>query len=367
MSDVLAIINKINQKGKASQKEVKLLEAEILQNVEFSAAYIQERDSTFLVFFQGTPFAGISEKANYADVYGFGNFKKVLSPTFWGDLNNKLALSSGKVVATIPNNAPFTSSKRLLELGEKMANGSSIAKSGFKAEQILTDFLNSPDGPDCLSLHNICPKNEIKNIKAERLVGRKKTDVRVSIEKTNGEVMKINLSVKKSTADFSQLERGDLEKYRQLLNMPDKVYNLLKFFLGKSLPSGYDSSKTFRETHRLFLDELTDEDQKSIIDFFDSIKKDLIHNAFLGTDPESRPHFLVTINKEDPIQSDFKEAKFTAAEKAITIALDTGKVLLSPRGSLKIGKITLQRKGGDGGKPKACDIQIKFNPSDYHE
>ena len=39
-----------------------------------------------------------------------------------------------------------------------------------------------------------------------------------------------------------------------------------------------------------------------------------------------------------------------------------GEVKISPRGSLKIGTITLQRKGGDGGRPTANKLQFKANP-----
>ena len=41
-----------------------------------------------------------------------------------------------------------------------------------------------------------------------------------------------------------------------------------------------------------------------------------------------------------------------------------GDVRISPRGSLNIGKITMQRKGGDGGRPSANQLQFKINPID---
>lgn len=87
----------------------------------------------------------------------------------------------------------------------------------------------------------------------------------------------------------------------------------------------------------------------------------------MGSDPEMRPDYLVTIHKENPVQEDFKDAHFIPIEKAIAIALDDGVVSITKGGNIKIGKITIQRKGGDGGKPSACDLQIKFCPSDYHE
>jgi len=43
---------------------------------------------------------------------------------------------------------------------------------------------------------------------------------------------------------------------------------------------------------------------------------------------------------------------------------DNGKVEISPRGSLKIGKITMQRKGGDGGRETANMLQFKLDPAE---
>jgi len=39
-----------------------------------------------------------------------------------------------------------------------------------------------------------------------------------------------------------------------------------------------------------------------------------------------------------------------------------GDVAISPRGSLNIGKIGMQRKGGDGGRDTAKMLQFKINP-----
>ena len=40
-----------------------------------------------------------------------------------------------------------------------------------------------------------------------------------------------------------------------------------------------------------------------------------------------------------------------------------GAVKITPRGSLKIGRITMQRKGGDAGRETAKMLQFKINPA----
>jgi len=39
-----------------------------------------------------------------------------------------------------------------------------------------------------------------------------------------------------------------------------------------------------------------------------------------------------------------------------------GSVRITTQGSLKIGKITMQRKGGDAGRDSAKMLQFKINP-----
>src|SRR2546421_217010 len=39
-----------------------------------------------------------------------------------------------------------------------------------------------------------------------------------------------------------------------------------------------------------------------------------------------------------------------------------GDILITKKGNLKIGKVVIQRKGGDGGKETANMLQFKFDP-----
>ncbi len=42
---------------------------------------------------------------------------------------------------------------------------------------------------------------------------------------------------------------------------------------------------------------------------------------------------------------------------------DDGSVEISKKGSLKIGRITIQRKGGDNGRESANMLQFKIDPT----
>ena len=44
-----------------------------------------------------------------------------------------------------------------------------------------------------------------------------------------------------------------------------------------------------------------------------------------------------------------------------------GDVTITPRGSIKIGKVTVQRKGGDNGRDTANMLQFKLDPTELFE
>jgi hypothetical protein len=45
----------------------------------------------------------------------------------------------------------------------------------------------------------------------------------------------------------------------------------------------------------------------------------------------------------------------------------SGEIQITPAGSLKIGRITMQRKGGDNGRESANMLQFKINPAELFE
>jgi hypothetical protein len=134
---------------------------------------------------------------------------------------------------------------------------------------------------------------------------------------------------------------------------------LLQCFTGEKLPILYDEQKTFRKKNRMFLDELKESDLKELLSYFETHKESFLQTAFLGLEKELEPHYLVCIQG-----SDLSSAKFINMSKVLSLALN-GPVELTPRGSLKIGKVTLQRKGGDGGRESAKDLQMKIKPKDF--
>jgi hypothetical protein len=66
---------------------------------------------------------------------------------------------------------------------------------------------------------------------------------------------------------------------------------------------------------------------------------------------------LVIIKNEEPIKWVLKPIN------EVLNFFGNGEVKISPRGSISIGRITMQRKGGDNGRPSANMLQFKIDPT----
>ncbi|MEB2811045.1 hypothetical protein Q9Q61_07610 [Campylobacter upsaliensis] len=95
---------------------------------------------------------------------------------------------------------------------------------------------------------------------------------------------------------------------------------------------------------------------KKFLNMFLIQNKILILNDILkGRGQFASEWFLVILKLEDKIEWVLKPINEV-------INFYGGEVMFSPQGSLKIGKVTMQRKGGDGGRESAKMLQFKIDP-----
>ena len=117
------------------------------------------------------------------------------------------------------------------------------------------------------------------------------------------------------------------------------------------------SVSQLRDKRRVFLTELRDEIVQKIILFFTRNKILVVSDILKGRGGFAADWMLVTrYNKEDDTT--------TWILKDINTAMNffgKGDVKVSPRGSLYIGRITMQRKGGT---PDPTKLQFKIKPCD---
>jgi len=237
--------------------------------------------------------------------------------------------------------------------------GSRTAKRGFRNEKDIVkkfnNWTNDEDAQEWLKIMGYDLK-KIEKVKAIIITGSHKTDVQVQITIYFKEAIAAeNLSVKlvSSTQGFNQIDKRWIDKYVSMWNIPKEIVIALKLFTGETKPK----RKKLRDTRRMFLDEMNAKTQGLVIDFFSKNKILIISDILKGNDEFPVNWMLVALKKKN------ENPKWVL--KHINHVLNifgSGDVRITNKGSLKIGKITMQRKGGDGGREIANMLQFKINP-----
>ncbi len=243
--------------------------------------------------------------------------------------------------------------------------GSKTAKDGFKNEDNIRDKFNAwktdEDAKKWLEIMGF-NLSQISNVFAEKPHGYKAdVEIRVVLKaktETNPPVYKQGISIKlvSSLNGFNQIDKRWLATYVKMWKIPKDVEDALKLFVGETLPN-----KPSREANRMFLNELDKETQAKVIDFFTKNKAEIVSDLLKG-DGEFFAPWLFVAQKESVVNR-WKLVKIDDAIKFFS----EGSVELTARGSLKIGRITMQRKGGDGGRDTAKQLQFKMNPAELFD
>lgn len=236
--------------------------------------------------------------------------------------------------------------------------GSQTAKNGFKNEKEVADKFNhwetDTEARQWLNIMNYNIDN-IEFVKATVLSGYK-ADINVQVQiKLKNAVDTENIQVKlvSNTKGFNQIDKRWLSRYKEMWNIPNDVFLLLQYFTGEVTP--YKSNT--KDSRRMFLTEMTREEQDIIINWFKQNKTLILTDIIKGRGKFSAEWVLVA-------QKTSSNSRWTL--KNINEVLQhygEGSIGISPRGSILFGRITIQRKGGDGGRKTANMLQFKLDPS----
>ena len=243
--------------------------------------------------------------------------------------------------------------KKLVKLGSR------TAKRGFKSEKDIVrkfnNWLNDEDAQDWLQVMGYDLK-KIEKVKAIIITGSHKTDVQVQITIFLKEAIAIeNLSVKlvSNPQGFNQVDKRWVDRYVIMWNIPKEIIKALKLFTGEIKPT----RKNLRDPRRMFLDEMNIKTQKLIVNFFTKNKILIVSDILKGSDEFPVGWMMVALRK--------KKENPDWILKHINHVLNIfggGDVRITEKGSLKIGRITMQRKGGDAGRETSKMLQFKINP-----
>jgi hypothetical protein len=233
--------------------------------------------------------------------------------------------------------------------------GSQTAKNGFKNEDEIRDKFNDwkadEDARSWLAAMGYRPEDVIA-VSAVKPHGEK-SDVDVTIKTKAGvKIEGISIKLVSSSNGFNQIDKRWLSHYVKMWKIPADVEAALQLFLGETPPT-----KQGRSPDRMFFDELDAASQKAVIDFFEKNRARVLHDLFSGDGPHAARWFMVALKSTDKtrwvLRTDTDAIKF----------FGEGKVELTSHGNLKIGRVSMQRKGGDAGRDTAKMLQFKINPA----
>lgn len=200
---------------------------------------------------------------------------------------------------------------------------------------------------------------EIKSVKAVVISGFK-TDVQVQITIHLAEAINVeNLQVKlvSNLKGFNQIDKRWTDKYVEMWDIPNNITKLIKQYTGELLPSIDEP----RDSRRMFIDELSKVSQNKLVNWLVENQTLIVSDILKGRGKFSAEWMLVAQKVENSARWVLKPMNFCVNY------FGNGKVEITKQGNIKIGRITMQRKGGDGGRKTAQMLQFKINPAELFE
>jgi hypothetical protein len=189
--------------------------------------------------------------------------------------------------------------------------------------------------------------------KYEETIVFKKADIQIRLEIVMDDIYYTeNISLKKADSDagYNQIDKRTVDKYQYFWNIPESICETLKYFTGEIKPKG---KRTLKDPRRMYIDEMDSDKANELLRFFAENKTLIASDIIRGRGALSADWFLVTRkngNSHDWIIKDIN---------SVCNFFVMGDVEVTSKGNLKMGRITVQRKGGT---PDPESLQFKLNP-----
>lgn len=238
--------------------------------------------------------------------------------------------------------------------------GSETAKGGFRNEKDVIDRFNNWAKDEVAQkwLKAMGYKiSDIEYVKASKVRGQYKADIQVRVRiiiklKSQEDLQNLQVKLVSNPQGFNQIDKRWVDKYVELWDIPKDITKILKLFTGEIKPT----KKGLKDKRRMLLSEMDKNNQDKIVSFFKNNKILIVSDLLKGRGEFSADWVLVILKFN-------AESKWTL--KSINEAMNlfgNGDVRITSQGSLKIGKIGMQRKGGDAGRDTSKMLQFKINP-----
>lgn len=238
--------------------------------------------------------------------------------------------------------------------------GSKTAKGGFKNEKDVINRFNKWQEDETAQewLAAMGYKiDDIEYVKAVKVRGSYKADIQVRVRiiiklKSQEDIQNLQVKLVSNPQGFNQIDKRWIKKYVELWDIPEDIEKTLKMFTGEIAPT----KKNLKDHRRMLLSEMDIDHQNKIVKFFEDNRILIISDLLKGRGEFSADWVLVIVKSDEGSRWILKSIN------EVMNLFGSGEVRITNQGSLKIGKIGMQRKGGDGGRESANMLQFKINP-----
>lgn len=240
--------------------------------------------------------------------------------------------------------------------------GSQTAKNGFLNEDDIINKFNDWEKDEDAQKWLVIMEyqlDEIEYVKAVKLSGFK-TDVQVQVTiKLKEAIDAQNLQVKlvSNPKGFNQIDKRWVDKYVEMWDIPTQIVSIFKRYTGEEEPNINNP----KDKRRMFANEFTEQEQNQILSWLNKNKSLIVSDILKGRGQFSAEWMLVAQKIKENSRWILKPMNFCLNH------FGNGEVEMTKQGNFKIGRITMQRKGGDNGRKTARMLQFKINPAELFE
>lgn len=244
----------------------------------------------------------------------------------------------------------------------KQLLGSQTAKNGFLNEDdVINKFLNWNFDEDASKWLQIMGYvlNEIEYVTAVKLSSFK-ADIQVQVSiKLKKVIDAQNLQIKlvSNPKGFNQIDKRWIDKYVEMWEIPKNLISIFKRYTGEIEPSINNP----KDKRRMFANEFSMEEQALILDWLNKNKSLIVSDILKGRGQFAAEWLLVAQKVQSSSKWILKPMNFCLNY------FGNGIIEITKQGNFRIGRITMQRKGGDNGRETAKMLQFKINPAELFE
>jgi len=140
-------------------------------------------------------------------------------------------------------------------------------------------------------------------------------------------------------------------------SIPNDISKLLKKYTGEIKPT----IKNPKDPRRTFVNEFNKSNQAKLLNWLKDNKILIINDIIKRRGRFSAEWMLVAQKTKENARWILKPINI------VTNHFGNGKIVITKLGNIKIGNITMQRKGGDNGRKTAQMLQFKLNPAELFD